>query len=106
MSNEFAVVEAKPSGSRTWKKSSGRPPAPFGRVALTFARTACNVGIIGAPVVVGCTGTRSLGWVRFQAFAQVLYSAMVMGCVTPPAVSLVISVGKVPSPKGVLPVLL
>src|SRR5436853_7429288 len=104
-SNEFAGGEANPCGSGTWKKSSGRPPDPFGRVALTVARTACNVGIIAAPVVVGCRATTSLGCVRFQAFAHVLYSAMVIGWVTPPEVSLVISVGKVPSPLGVLPVL-
>ena len=69
---------------------------------------ACNVGIIGAPLVVGCNGTWLFGLSEFQKFAHVLYSTIVIGWATAgvPAVSLVNSVGKVPIPNGVLPVLL
>src|SRR5215210_4565950 len=93
MSKAVAGVVAKPSGTRMWKKSSGS--APEGRrVALTVVRMAASC-VAPAAVV-------ESGWLL--AVAQMLYSAAVMGWATPLTTSVVISVGKVPKPGGVLPV--
>src|SRR5205085_11777957 len=97
MSNESGSRVAKPCGSWTWKKSSGSPPVPlFARVALTFARICASCAAPAAVV--------ESGWLL--NVAHVLYSAAVIGWFTPFTASFVISVGKVPRPKGVLPVLL
>src|SRR5215213_2625560 len=100
MSKAVAAVVAKPSGTRRWKKSSGS--APEGRrTALTLLRTVWSVGMI-APTGALLALTGWSGWPL--AVAQMLYSAAVMGCGTPLNASVVISVGNVPKPGGVLPV--
>src|ERR1044072_2379537 len=71
---------------------SGRLPVPeFKRVAFTRLRTCASVK---PDLFAGSKAT------------HVLNSAAVMGWRTPPTSSPVNSVGKVPRPKGVLPVLL
>src|SRR5215207_7474904 len=100
MSKAVAGVVAKPSGTRMWKKSSGSAPEER-RVALTVLRIPWSVGMI-APTGWLAAFTGCSGWPL--AVAQMLYSAAVIGWGTPFCASVVISVGKVPKPGGVLPV--
>src|SRR5215470_12703720 len=98
MSNEFALRVAKPCGIGIWKKSAGNA-LDDSRVASTVARIAASCA---APAGVEASGF------PFNV-AQVLYSAAVItaGLVPVPngSASVVSSVGKVPKPGGVLPVL-
>src|SRR5262245_45251588 len=98
MSNEFGLREAKPCGSRIWKKSNGRA-FDGSRVALTVVRIAASCAAPAGVEASGCPLNA----------AQALYSAVVIAAPLVPvpngSVSVVISVGKVPKPGGVLPVL-
>src|SRR5262249_13827209 len=102
---EFALRVAKPCGIPIWKKSGGSA-LDGRRVASTVARIAASCGIMG-PTGRFCASTGCSG--RPLDAAQVLYSIAVIaaGLVPVPngSASVVSSVGKVPKPGGVLPVL-